>query len=73
MNLMINWKTSLAGIGVILPALIHLLTALSSGQSADLTTDISAIIAGIGLIFAKDGTTHSTMAEVKESTAEEKK
>jgi hypothetical protein len=52
-----NSKTTLAGIGVILVAVGTALKALFDGDPAttfDLTTTITAVSAGVGLILAKD-------------------
>ncbi len=53
-----NWKTSGAGIAAILVAAGAALTALTDGNDAtavDFPSLLAAIIAGIGLIFARDG------------------
>lgn len=42
-----NWKTTLAGLG-------SLITGVASIVTGDLHTGVTAIIAGIGLIAAKD-------------------
>lgn len=53
-----NWKTTAAGIGAILTALADILTGVGHGTiTANLTADVTAIIAGIGLIVAKDAHT----------------
>lgn len=52
-----NSKTTLAGIGAILIAIGTALKAAFDGDPAtsfDLTTTITAVIAGVGLILAKD-------------------
>jgi hypothetical protein len=52
-----NRNTTIAGIGSILVALGALLTALFDGDAAtlpDYPTAVAAIVAGLGLIFAKD-------------------
>ena len=52
-----NRKTTLAGIGVILVAVGTALKAIFDGDPAtpfDLTTTITAVSAGVGLILAKD-------------------
>jgi hypothetical protein len=60
-NLFINWKTSLAGVASILGARTDMATSASQGQiSGHLEADITAVIAGIGLLFAKDATTVGT-------------
>lgn len=52
---MTNWKTTAAGIGAILGALADIATGLGHGTiTTNLTTDVAAIIAGVGLILAKD-------------------
>jgi hypothetical protein len=53
-NISVNWKTTLAGIGVIVPAIWDIVTAVVLKQPPHFEADFSAIIAGIGLIFAKD-------------------
>ena len=51
-----NWKTTGAGIGAILVAIGSVLTSISDSLPVDYTTAIAAILAGIGLIVAKDAT-----------------
>ena len=55
-----NRKTTLAGIGAILVAVGSALKALFDGDPStnfDLTTTVTALSAGIGLILAKDAST----------------
>jgi len=52
-----NKNTTIAGIGAILIAVGSVLSAMFDGNpetTADFATAISAIIAGVGLILAKD-------------------
>jgi hypothetical protein len=50
-----NWKTTAAGIAAILTAAGDALTQISTGHfSSSLDVDVMAVVAGIGLIFAKD-------------------
>lgn len=52
-----NRNTTIAGIGSILVAIGALLTALFDGDATtapDYATAVAAIVAGLGLIFAKD-------------------
>jgi len=52
-----NKNTTIAGIGAICVAVGAVLTAIFDGDAAtnaDFASAISAVIAGIGLIFAKD-------------------
>ena len=53
-----NWKTTGAGVAAILVAVSAALTALTDGDSAtniDFAMLISSVIAGVGLICARDG------------------
>ena len=58
-----NWKTSASGLAAILAAIAHMLATRTAGAE-----DLTSIFTGIGLIFAKDGTTHSTTAQVEAAT-----
>jgi len=52
-----NRNTTIAGIGAILVAVGGVLTAMFDGDpatTADFTTAVAAVIAGIGLVLAKD-------------------
>jgi streptomycin 6-kinase len=52
-----NRNTTIAGIGSILVAVGGLLTAWFDGDpatNADIATSVAAIVAGVGLILAKD-------------------
>jgi hypothetical protein len=49
-----NWKTTLLGAGTICTSLGHLLTGVAGGDLTGLVSDIPAILAGVGLIFAHD-------------------
>jgi hypothetical protein len=51
-----NWKTTLAGVALILGAVADLLTQLTSGEwNGDrLIADYTAFTGGVGLIFAQD-------------------
>jgi len=56
-NLGKNWKTTGLGIAAILTAAGSALTALTDGNDAtvpDWGALVAAVIAGVGLIFAKD-------------------
>lgn len=53
-SLLLNWKTTLAGIGGMLGALSHATIALSHGDTSTLATDVPVIITSIGLLFAHD-------------------
>lgn len=57
---MTNRNTTVAGIGAILVAVGGVLTAMFDGDpatTADFTSAVAAVIAGIGLILAKDAKT----------------
>ena len=56
-----NWKTSAAGVAAILSALADVATAASHGTiSGNLATDVTGLIAGVGLLFAKDSSSTTT-------------
>lgn len=63
-----NWKTTVAGLATILGALADILHGVSAGSKVDWQVDGAAIVAGIGLIAAKDSTTHSTTDQVEAAT-----
>lgn len=50
-----SWKTTFSGIIAIVVALADVATKISNDQPIDVMTTVAAIMAGIGLIFAKDG------------------
>jgi hypothetical protein len=54
-----NWKTSLAGLGLLLTGGGHLLTALSHGDTSTVPVDSGMIMSGLGLLVAKDGAAKS--------------
>jgi len=61
-----NRNTTIAGIGSILVAVGSVLTAMFDGDMAtnpDFATAVAAVIAGIGLIMAKDAKTPEVPAE----------
>lgn len=54
---MTNRNTTVLGIGAILTAVGGLLTAIFDGDPAtvpDYTTAVAAVLAGVGLVFARD-------------------
>jgi len=60
---MSNRNTTVAGIGAILVALGGVLTAMFDGDpttTADFASAVAAVIAGIGLILAKDAKSTDT-------------
>jgi hypothetical protein len=59
-----NWQTTIAGIACIAGG-IYLIT---SGKGA--VEGGAMIAAGLGLLRAKDGTTHSTVAQTQQATVE---
>ena len=64
-----NWKTNIAGLGAILTAVTDIIHSLTNSQPINWNVDIPAIVGGIGLVFAKDASTHSTPAEVQQAGA----
>lgn len=49
-----SWKTSVLGWGAVLTAAGTVLTATGHGNVNEAATAIPALIAGIGLLFARD-------------------
>ena len=63
-----SWKTTVSGIGAILAAVGGAMTALFDGNAAtnpDWTAVIAAVVAGFGLIFARDNKVTSEDAGAK--------
>jgi hypothetical protein len=60
-----SYKTTLAGIAAILVAAASVLAGLSDGTAVDWTAVIGAVIAGIGLIAARDNSVSSEQAGAK--------
>lgn len=70
-----NWKTNLTGIITILlgiPSFVSAVQAWSAHQPVDWRTTAITTILGVGLILAKDGSSHSTIAEVQVATMTDK-
>lgn len=55
-NLLASWKTTSAGAVMIIGSVIHLIFAVRSGTATEgvWTASLTAIVAGLGLIFAGD-------------------
>jgi uncharacterized membrane protein YhiD involved in acid resistance len=55
-NLVKNWKTTSAGLTIIVTGAVHLVFAIQSKSitEADCTTTIVSIVTGIGLLAAGD-------------------
>lgn len=65
---MTNWKTTLSGIATIFGALTDIVHSLAVGTPINWNADIPLILTGIGLLAAKDSTTHSTLGQVAVAT-----
>jgi hypothetical protein len=71
----VNWKTTLAGIAAFLsgvPGFVNALTAWGNHQAVnwrEVLVSVALAAIGAGLAAAKDGTTHSTTAQVETATA----
>lgn len=65
---MLNWKTTMTGVAAIFAAIGTLFTN-GVFDVSHLSTAIPAIIVGLGLLFAKDSTVHSTPAQVAAAAA----
>ena len=60
-----SYRTTLAGIAAILVAAASVLTGFSDGTAVDWTAVIGAVIAGVGLIAARDNGVTSEQAGAK--------
>lgn len=58
-------KTTMTGIAAVLAAIAGVLTAVANGTPIDWSSAISAIIAGVGLIAARDHNVTSESAGAK--------
>ena len=61
-NLLTNWKTTSAGLTMIIGATVHLVFAIKSHAADEntWTTSLLAIAGGCGLIFAGDGSSSAS-------------
>jgi hypothetical protein len=55
-----SWKTTALGISTVTAAVASIAGSLAHGTPVDWTTNIAAIAAGLGLIFARDNNKTST-------------
>lgn len=55
-NLLTNWKTTSAGLVMIIGAVVHLVFCIKSGTDSEgvWTASLTAILGGLGLLFAGD-------------------
>lgn len=60
-----SWKTTVTGVLAIVTAIISVATALIAGHAPDYPAAISAVMAGIGLISARDNNVTSEQAGAK--------
>ena len=68
-----NWKTNLAAFVALLYSVPQFVTAVQqwqAGQHPDWRAAIISLVMAAGLAAAKDGTNHSTIAQVEQSTVE---
>lgn len=63
-----SWKTTSAGLLAILGAITHLVFACKSGTVTEMTvtTALTAIVGGIGLIYARDNDKSSEAVGAKQ-------
>jgi hypothetical protein len=68
-----NWKTNLAAacaFAFSVPQFVTAVNAWQAGQPADWRGAFVSLIIAVGLFAAKDGTNHSTEAQVQKATLE---
>lgn len=58
-NLLTNWKTTSAGLAMIISSTVHLVISVSKGNADESTwtTGLMGIVGGVGLLAAGDGAT----------------
>ena len=67
-NLTANWKTTSAGLLLVIGSVIHLVFATKSGKADEgtWTASMTGIVGGLGLIFARDSSqSNKTVAELQ--------
>ncbi len=65
-SLLTDWKTTISGIASILSAFADAAVYAAKGQlTPHVEADFTAIVTGLGLIFAKDGMAHHGKAAAK--------
>jgi hypothetical protein len=62
---MTSWRTTVSGIAAILAAVAGVAAAVANGAPVDWTSALAAIMAGIGLITARDNKVSSEAAGAK--------
>lgn len=60
-----SWKTTAAGIGAILGGLASIIAALTGGEGGSIEGGIAAILAGVGLLAARDNSKSSESVGAK--------
>lgn len=65
-NLFLNWKTSSAGLALIVSGFVHIAYCIyhKSMSETDMTTTLLSILGGIGLIAAGDAAVSATKVEM---------
>lgn len=64
-NLLSNWKTTSAGLGIVTTAIIHLVFQIKAGNNSEetWTVTVGGILGGIGLITAGDANSQPVAIE----------
>lgn len=68
-----NWKTNLAAVAafaVSVPQFVTAVEAWQAGQPVNWRGAVISLIVAAGLAVAKDGTSHSTQAQIDKATAD---
>ena len=62
-----NWKTTLLGVATILGALSTAAISYAKTGTCEYGATVTAVLAGWGLIHAKDGSNVTTVANIQQS------
>lgn len=69
-NLLKNWKTTSAGVTMIVTAVVHLVFTHKTADENTWTVSLLAVVGGIGLMFAGDSSqSQKDMVVMKDMTA----
>ena len=56
-NLIANWKTTTAGVALVIGSITHVIYSFKTLNENDWTTAITGVLTGVGFIYAADSNT----------------